>query len=188
MDIKQLAPWNWFKKENDNNGHAIPVKQSKNNQNTRHSSNSLSIFDDEMDQLFDNFFRGFGLSPHWSGKRLLEGMTSGILKPRLDLGAADKEYTISVEIPGVSEKDVTLELSHDTLIIRGEKKQENEEKNKNFYRLERSYGSFQRTLSLPEDVDKDNVRADFKNGVLNITIPRMELPENQVKQIEIKYA
>lgn len=188
MDIKKFAPWNWFKKESGSNGHAIPVKQSKGNQNNSYSPNSLRIFDNEMDRLFDNFFQGFGLSPHALGTRPLEGMTSGILKPRLDLGATDKEYSISVEIPGVSEKDVSLELLHDTLIIRGEKKQEKEEKNKNFYRLERSYGSFQRTLSLPEDVDKDKVRADFKNGVLNITIPRRELPENQVKQIEIKYA
>nr|WP_281357791.1 Hsp20/alpha crystallin family protein [Desulfobacter latus] len=116
-----------------------------------------------------------------------EEITGSLLKPRLDLSATDKEYTVSLEIPGVSEKDVNLELADDTLIIRGEKKQKKEEKKKNFYRLERSYGSFQRTLSLPEDADKDNIKADFKNGVLNITIPRKALPSGtKAKQIEIK--
>lgn len=188
MDIKKLAPWNWFKKENSGDGHSIAVKGDKANKDSRYSSNSSSIFDDEINQLFDNFFRGFGSPSYGSGKDLLEGMTSGILKPRLDLGATDKEYTISVEIPGVNKKNVSLELLHDTLIIRGEKNQEKEEKNKHFYRRERSYGSFQRTLSLPEDVDKDKVRADFKNGVLNITIPRTALPGSQAKQIEIRHA
>ena len=188
MDIKKLAPWNWFKKENDSGGHAIPVQYKKIKNSHGASSRSLGIFHDEMDQLFDNFFNGFGWSHDRPRARLLEGMTNGIVKPRLDLSATDKEYTVSVEIPGVSEKEVMLELVEGNLIIRGEKKQEKEEKRKNFYRLERSYGSFQRTLSLPEDADKDKVKADFNNGVLNITIPRVALPENRVKQIEIKYA
>ncbi|CCK79845.1 MULTISPECIES: Hsp20/alpha crystallin family protein [Desulfobacula] len=185
MDIKKLAPWNWFKKENGDIGHTIPVKYNNKASNS-YSPNSLSIFHDEMDRLFDNFVSQFGLSPFRPGSRMLEGITGSLLKPRLDLGSTQKEYTVSVEIPGVSEKDVSLELVDDTLIIRGEKKQEKEEKSKNFYRLERSYGSFQRTLSLPEDANKDNVKADFKNGVLNITIPRMEIVGSRAKQIEIK--
>lgn len=178
MDIKKIAPWNWFKKENEDNGHTIPEKYNKDTEN-RYSVRSLSVLHDEMDRLFDDFFNGLGLSPSFS-------RSGSVLKPRLDLSATDKEYTVSLEIPGVSEKDVNLELVHDTLIIRGEKKQKREEKKKNFYRLERSYGSFQRTLSLPEDADRDNIKADFKNGVLNITIPRMELPGTIAKQIEIK--
>ncbi|WP_300461449.1 Hsp20/alpha crystallin family protein [Desulfobacula sp.] len=188
MDIKKFAPWNWFKRENDDNGHAIPVAYNRNKSNKGHSPRLLSGSRDEVDRMFDDFLNGFGWSPLRDRSRMLEGITGSVLKPRLDLGATEKEYTVSVEIPGVSEKDVSLELVHDTLIIRGEKKQENEEKNKNFYRLERSYGSFQRTLSLPEDANRDDVKADFKNGVLNIIIPRMELPGSRAKQIEIKYA
>lgn len=180
MDIKKLAPWNWFKKENNGNGHAVPVRKDL-SRDGFHSS-ELDVFHDEMDRLFDNFFQGFGLSPF--GSRALEGMTGSILKPRLDLGATETDYTVSIEIPGVSEKDVSLELVHDTLMIRGEKKQEKEEKDKSFYRLERSYGSFQRILSLPEDADKDKVNANFKNGVLKITIPRIY----RTRQIEIKAA
>lgn len=185
MDIKKIAPWNWFKKENGDNGQTIPVKYNKDKKN-RYSAHSLNGLHDEVDRLFYNFFSGLDLSPSFPRSGMLEGITGSVLKPRLDLSATDKEYTVSVEIPGVSEKDVNLELVHDSLIIRGEKTQKREEKKKNFYRLERSYGSFQRTLSLPEDANRDNIKADFKNGILNITIPRMELPGTRAKQIEIK--
>ncbi len=183
MDIKKLAPWNWFKKEDNGSGHAVPVKPGKNEQ-----FYALSPFHSEVDRLFDEFFDGFGLSPLGSGLRMPEGMAGGMLKPKLDLSAADKEYTVSVEVPGVSEKDVSLELTRDTLTIRGEKKQEKEEKNNSFYRLERAYGSFQRILSLPEDADKDHIKANFKNGVLKIAIPRVKAAGRQAKQIEIKAA
>lgn len=188
MDIKKLAPWNWFKKENENSGQPIPVKYSQDEMSSPYSTRSLNGFQDDVDRMFDRFFNDFGLSGFRSGSHMLEGIAGSVLKPRLDLGATDKAYTISVEIPGVSEEDVSLELVNDTLIIRGEKKQEKEEKNKNFYRLERSYGSFQRTLSLPEDVNRDKIIANFKKGVLHITIPRIELPGNRGRQIEIKYA
>jgi HSP20 family protein len=111
-----------------------------------------------------------------------------MIKPTLDLGATDKAYTIAVEVPGVDEKDVTVEIANDTLTIRGEKKQEKEEKDRNYYRMERSYGSFQRVLSLPEDADQDGVSATFKNGVLRVTMPRKAAPQAQVRQIEIQSA
>ena len=97
-----------------------------------------------------------------------------------------KEYAISVEVPGVDEKDVKIELANNTLTIGGEKKQEKEEKEKNFYRVERSYGSFQRVLSLPEDADQEKIQATFKKGVLRITVPRKALPHAEAKQIEVK--
>jgi len=187
MDIKKFAPWNWFKKENEENGHTVPVEYSNKSSN-RYSSESFGGLHNEMNRLFDDFFNGFDLSPFRSRSSMREGISGTLLKPSLDLGSTKKEYMVSIEIPGVSEKDVSIELVHDSLIIRGEKKQQKEEKNKNYYRLERSYGAFQRTLSLPEDVNRENIKADFKNGVLNITIPRLAIPENKVKQIQIKHA
>jgi len=112
-------------------------------------------------------------------------MTEGIFKPTLDLGASDKEYTISVELPGVDENDVKLEVMDDTLTIRGEKRQEKEEKERNYYRIERSYGSFQRMLSLPEDADQENIKAVFKKGVLTVTLPRKALPKSEARQIPV---
>ena len=117
---------------------------------------------------------------------MLPRLAEGMFKPSLDLGATDKEYTVTVELPGVDEKDVRLEIVNDNLIIRGEKKQETEEQEKNYYRMERSYGSFERVLSLPEDADQDGVKATFKKGVLTVTLPRKALPESDVKKIEVK--
>jgi HSP20 family protein len=113
-------------------------------------------------------------------------MADGMFKPTLDLSATDKEYTLTVEIPGVDEKDVNLEMVNDTLTVRGEKKQEKEEKDKDYYRVERSYGSFQRVLSLPDDVDQQGVKAVFKRGVLTISMPRKALPQPDIRKIEIK--
>lgn len=100
----------------------------------------------------------------------------------------EEAYTIAVEVPGVDENDFQVEIANDTLIIRGEKKQEKEEKDKNYYRMERSYGSFQRVLSLPEDADQEGVSANFKNGVLKVSMPRKAAPQAHVRQIEIQSA
>ncbi|MDD3620001.1 MAG: Hsp20/alpha crystallin family protein [Desulfobulbaceae bacterium] len=187
MDIKKFAPWNWFKKEEEEGGSTVPVLRADAPQALPESGvlNPIVQLHREMDRLFDNAFRGFGLSPLRSD--FFTPLTaSGLLKPQVDIGATDKEYSITVEVPGVDEKDVRVEIANNTLTIRGEKKQEKEEKDKNYYRVERSYGSFQRVLSLPEDADQDGVKASFKKGVLTIAMPRKPLPKAEVKQIEIK--
>ncbi|MDX9786683.1 MAG: Hsp20/alpha crystallin family protein [Desulfobacterales bacterium] len=184
MDIKKLAPWNWFKQEEDA-GKKMQV-QHTGPQGQHHPL--YHQIHQEFDRLFDNMVRGFWM-PQTS---LLESDFSqlghGILKPTLDIGSTEKEYAVTVEVPGVDEKDIKLELSDNTLTIRGEKKREQEEKEKDYYRLERSYGSFQRILSLPDDADQDNIQAGFKKGVLTITIPRKALPKPDVKRIEVKKA
>jgi len=187
MDIKKLAPWNWFKKEEEDSSATVPVKRVDQQGAVTEGGSDHPIVQlhREMDRLFDNAFRGFGLSPFKSD--LFTPLTaSGLLKPQVDIGATDKEYSITLEVPGVDEKDVTVEIANNTMTIRGEKKQEKEEKEKNYYRVERSYGSFQRVLSLPEDADQDDVKATFKKGVLTIKMPRKSLPQADVKQIEIK--
>ena len=104
----------------------------------------------------------------------------------MDIGATDKEYSIAVEIPGVSEKDIKVEISNNTMTIRGEKKQEKEEKSQNFYRVERSYGAFQRVLNLPEDANQEDIKAVFSKGILTIKLPRISSVASEVKRVEIK--
>jgi HSP20 family protein len=188
MDVTKWIPWNWFNKEEETSGKAVPVKHTPSKEQDVALSRSIEQFHTEVDRLFDRAFRGFGLSSIGLVRPMLPRMSEGILKPILDLGATEKDYTVTVEIPGVDEKDVRLEIANDTLTIQGEKKLENEEKGKNYYRVERSYGSFQRTLSLPEDVDQDSVTATYNKGVLSVTMPRKSLPEQDVKQIEVKSA
>lgn len=184
MNIKKLAPWNWFKKEQEQEGAKLPVRREE---SRNRPDSPLFQIHREIDRLFDDALRGFGLSGMGFGSDLFPGAQTGWLKPTLDVGASEKEYTITVELPGVDQKDVRLELSDDTLRISGEKKQEKEDSEKGYYRVERSYGAFQRLLSLPEDADRDNIDAAFKGGVMTITIPRRTAPEKEsTKQIEIK--
>lgn len=187
MDLKKLAPWNWFKNEEESS--VVPVRRAA-GQTLSPEHAALSPMIDlhrEMNRIFDSAFRGFGLSPF--GSELFTPLTaSGQLKPQVDISATDKEYCITVEVPGVSEKDVNLEIAENVMTIRGEKKQEKEDKGESYYRMERSYGSFQRVLSLPEDAVPEDVNAIFKNGVLTIRMPRREIPNVEVKKIEIKSA
>ncbi len=188
MDFKKMVPWNWLVDEEGGEGKTIPIQHS----DQHLPGGQLQPFQQlqtEMDRLFNTFFRGF--SPPLAGFGTLPslrfpGMPEGLLKPTVDISASDKEYNISVEVPGVDDKDVKIEVVKNNLIISGEKKQEKEEKDKNFYRVERCYGSFRRVLSLPDDADQDKVKASFKKGVLNLTIPRKALPASAVKKIKIE--
>jgi len=186
MDFKKLAPWNWFKKEEEESGSTVPVRYHTPHPSAHRMENPILQMQRDMDRIFDNFFSGFGLAPSRQGGLFAGPLTSGFLKPTLDIGADDKEYTISIEVPGVDRQDVKIEIANGTLIIKGEKKQEKEEKEKNFYRMERSYGSFQRMLSLPADADQEQIKATFKNGVLTVTMPRKALPQPEGKRIEIR--
>ncbi len=185
MDVKKLVPWNWFKKEEEDSVRNVPVRHSD-PQGTFYSP--LMQLHQEIDRIFDNMFRTFAGWPFGGEPVMGQAAVAGILKPTVDIAASDREYTISVEVPGVDEKDIQLELAGNTLTIRGEKKKEHEEKNKNFYRMERAYGAFQRVLSLPEDADQDSIEASFKKGVLTITIPRKAQPQAETKKIEIRKA
>ena len=188
MDIKKLAPWNWFKKEEEESGHALPIRYGGKRPLASEGGihGSIQQLHREMDRMFDSFFSDRGLSSFGFDRPFATLTPAGLLKPQVDIGANDKEYSITVEVPGVSEKDVTVEIANNTMTIRGEKKQEKEEKEKDYYRVERSYGSFQRVLSLPEDADQGDVKATFKNGVLTVTMPRKTLPKSEVKRIDIK--
>ena len=188
MNIKKWVPWNWFKKEDEDAGKAAPIQRSLAQTQNQHLSGSLTRFHQDLDRIFDQAFRGFDLAPFGFNRPLLPGMNDGMIKPTLDLSATEKAYTIAVEVPGVDEKDVKVEIVNDTLTIRGEKKHEKEENDKNYYRMERSYGSFQRVLSLPEDADQTGVAATFKNGVLTVTMPRVVAQQANVRQIEVKSA
>jgi len=188
MDIKKWIPWNWFKKEEEGSGKTVPVQHEGRQEQAVTLTSPLQQFHQDIDRLFDQTFRGYGLSSAIFNPSFPPRLNDAalMLKPTLDLAVTDQEYTLTVEIPGVDEKDVKLEIVNDTLTIRGEKKQEKEEKEKNFYRMERSYGSFQRVLCLPDDVDQGNIKASFAKGILTITLPRKMVPKSDVKHIEIQ--
>ena len=104
----------------------------------------------------------------------------------MDVSETDMEIEVTAELPGLEEKDVQINLSDNLLTIRGEKKAEKEQKDKNYRLVERSYGSFERTLELPEGVSPDAIKANIANGVLKVTIPKPA--PAQAKKIEVKSA
>ena len=132
----------------------------------------------EMNRLFDDVFHGFGPLGR-VGNPLMEGQ---FVWPRLELSETDKALTVSAELPGLSEKDVQVEIANGVLSIRGEKKAERSDESK--FVSERYYGSFQRQIPL-EGIEEDKAQADFKNGVLTVTLPKSEQSNRDVKRIAI---
>lgn len=136
----------------------------------------------EMDRLFDDVTRGWGLTP----LRFPEPRRWTDLTPRVDVAETEKEITVTAELPGLEEKDIEVTLEGDTLSLKGEKKAETEEKGKNFHRMERSYGTFQRMIPLPVDVDPAKVQAAFKKGILTVTLAKIPAAQTRTKKIEVK--
>ena len=188
MDMKKWIPWNWFKKEDEAAGGSVPVRRDAGLESGYGAAGSLARFHQDVDRIFGQAFRGFGLTPWQIGRASWPFSEDDLLKPTLDLAATDKAYAVDVEIPGVKASDIDVEIVNDTLTIRGEKRRESKHSEKNFYRMERTYGSFQRVLSLPEDVDQDGVTATMKKGVLTITMPRTPVPRADVKKIGVSLA
>jgi len=132
----------------------------------------------EIDRLFDDFTRGFpSFSSSAGGQELM---------PAMDVTENDTEIEVTAELPGLEEKDVQINLADNVLTIRGEKKSERDEKTKDFRVVERSYGSFYRTLELPAGVDPDKIKASIAKGVLKVVVPKPA--PAQVKTISVKPA
>jgi HSP20 family protein len=143
-------------------------------------------FRGEMDRLFDRFGfpslrRMFDIEPSWRS-----ASPFNFSAPAIDMSEDEKVYKISAELPGIDAKDIDVSVSGDTLVLRGEKRQEKEEKDKNYHFSERSYGSFQRSFQLPLSIDRDKVAADFSKGVLTITLPKTAEAQKPQKKIDIK--
>jgi len=185
MNIQKWNPWNWFKNENEGKAASVPVHRERGS-----VGDPLWNMHREIDRLFDGVFSPFtGSLP-----RLLEGGgyggLSGMLKPNLDIKETKRDYQISVEVPCVDENDIKLELVGGALTIKGEKKHEKKHEDENYYCVERSYGSFSRTLNLPSDANEDSIEAKFKSGVLTITVPRRQIAKtkDEPKVIAVKSA
>jgi HSP20 family protein len=125
-----------------------------------------------MNRLFDEFF----------GERRQE-LAEGTWLPAVDVSETGEEIVVRAELPGLGKDDIELNIQDNVLTLKGEKKQEKKEENENYHRVERSYGSFSRSFTLPAGVDPESVQATFKDGVLVIALPKVE--EAKQKKIEI---
>ena len=136
----------------------------------------------EMNRLFDDALRG-GLAP--SGAQGQGGQGGPLLAPHMDVTETDKEVRLQAELPGVSEKDIEVSLHDDVLTIRAEKKQDRREERQGVHISERAYGTFQRSLRLPFQVNPDQVQAGFENGVLTVTLPKTQ-PQERSRRIQVQ--
>jgi HSP20 family protein len=145
---------------------------------------------EEMDRMFERFWPGFGLpaSGRWPELEPFWRVT-GLAAPAVDLVETDKDYRIKAELPGMDEKDIELSLTEDMLSIKGEKKEEHEEKEEGYYLAERRYGAFERSFRLPEEVEADKIEASFQKGVLTVILPKSpKAQQKQARKIGIKAA
>jgi HSP20 family protein len=134
---------------------------------------------DELDSVFDAFFRGL---------RAPASAAPGAYAPRMDVTENEKEYRIDVELPGLDQKDISVTLENGVLAITGERKEEREEnvEKRGFSHRESWRGTFQRALRLPEDADEKGVEASTKAGVLTVVVPKLPKPEPQVRSIPVQ--
>jgi HSP20 family protein len=170
MAFKDLIPWRRDEEQ-------LPIRRNG-------DIDDLTKLQDEMNQMFSDFFRRpFGLSSFMDSPF---STPLGDFSPRVNMSETEKAYNLSVELPGMEPNDIDISLADNMLTISGEKKAEKEEKNKRYYRVERSYGSFQRRIPLPTEVIGDQIEATFKNGVLSIEIPKSEEAQKRSRRIEVK--
>lgn len=129
----------------------------------------------EMDRLFDSFL---------SGGQTDNGSYGSFWTPVVDVQEHEDAYVVEAELPGLAKDDVKISIEGNSLTIQGEKKQENTKKERDYHRSERVYGSFVRSFTLPASVKTDKIEANYKNGVLTITVPKVD--EAKPKSIEVK--
>ena len=133
----------------------------------------------EMDRLLNNFFEDSSLSTPFFSKNRFSSFA-----PKLNVSEDKNSVEVSAELPGMSEEDIEVTLDKNLLTIKGEKKSDHQEEKRSYYHMERSYGSFQRSIRVSDDVEAEKIKASFKNGVLVITLPKVE--REQARVIEVK--
>ncbi len=169
---------------------STPVEVKKSQPMQKAPADVWSSLRQEMDKVFDRFGAGLSMAPF---DRLFAGMptlkqdtTFAFAAPAVDVKENGTAFTITAELPGLTEKDIEVKVTDDMLTLRGEKRQEKEEKDESYHLMERSYGSFERSFRLPPSVERDKIAASFEKGVLTLTLPKSAEAKKQEKTIEIK--
>ena len=130
----------------------------------------------DFNSLVKDFFGESELSSHFSGT----------FSPKVDIREDEKAYIVEAELPGIDEKDIDVQLNNSVLTIKGEVKEEHENKDKKNYRMERRYGSFTRSFGLPEEVKADEIKASYKKGILKIELPKDEAKAPKKLKIDVE--
>jgi HSP20 family protein len=135
----------------------------------------LLTLQDRMNRLFDESVRNVKTGD--------EALSTAIWSPAVDIYETDDEVVVKAELPEVNQKDIDIQIESNTLTLRGERKFNKETKKENFHRIERAYGTFSRSFTLPGTIDQERISADYKDGILKISMPKRE--ETKPKQIKV---
>lgn len=165
MEIRDLIPWGRDRRP-------VPA--------TKGEADPFVSLRRDVNRVFEDFWSRFD-RPFSGGDGFLASVG-----PRTDVAETDDAVEISMELPGLEDKDVEVNLSGDVLTIRGEKKRESEKNERGYYMAERSWGAFHRMIPLPPGVDAEKAEARFRNGVLTVVLPKTEEARARVKRIEVK--
>ncbi len=157
--MRSLIPWKWGGSQSS-------------------PDNAMIEFKKEVDDLFSKFFGSEGWLP--------TSYFSRGFNPALDISETDEDIIVKVELPGVDPKGIEVNLAGTTLTVKGEKKEEREENTESVHRIERSYGSFLRSITLPCEVNEEKTEATFKDGVLNLKLPKNEPSKKNSIKIDVK--
>lgn len=173
MAIGEMVPWRWGSlRRSERDDRALEGFRG-----------DIASLHREMDRLFESLWNdGFSspvLSADWPRMEVV---------PQLDVSEDDKSFSVKVDLPGMDEKDVEVTLSDRVLTIRGKKEEDKETKDKDYYRRERSYGSFRRSIEIPSAVDSAKIDASFRKGVLTVHLPKTKEAQEKVKHIAVKAA
>ena len=136
----------------------------------------LDALQKEFDSLFERFFDGSELTP----------FTEKSFMPEVDIRETRKGIQVTAELPGMDEKDIDVTLHEGTLIMKGEKKNEHEDRKEGYQKIERSYGSFYRAIRLPDGIDEEKIKANYRKGVLKVILPKTEKARERQKKIEVR--
>jgi HSP20 family protein len=168
----------------------VPVKTEKPSATSLPTWRPFESLRREIDRLFDDF--DGNRWPRLSRRSLFDMVPFSAeawpSTPAVDFSETEKGYEVTAELPGMDEKNIEVKFADGVLTIKGEKQEEKEEKKKDYYMNERSFGSFHRALELPNGIDQDKIEASFKNGVLKVTVPKSAEAQRAEKKIAIKAA
>jgi HSP20 family protein len=165
----------------------VPATEGK--KEVSQSQDTFSALKNEVDRLFDSFSKPGSIFRHgFFDLEPFRGVASqvGMKTPVVNVAETDKEFEITAELPGISDKDVDVTLADGVLTVKGEKREEKEDKDKNYYLAERSYGSFRRSFRLPENADQNKIAAAVAKGVLTVTIAKKAASRPAEKEKKIK--
>ncbi len=180
--MSMLSRWNRDRKSGNGSRSSTPSRRDPDS-DWETMARPFNALQEQVNRLFEDFFDDMPLGR--STSQWMNRSTEGY-RPRLDVSETENDFTIAADIPGMNEDDIEVAVSDDALTIRGERREESEDRETDYVRRERAYGFFERRIPLPRGVETDDISARFKDGVLTVSLPKTDDAKHDWRTIEVK--